>query len=63
MLPEISECRLYSGEQVGVLVKRGQLGMCSLDGVGGTEKESRLACLDHAEIVEAVAACNSLIAD
>ena len=37
--------------------------MCRLDSVGRAEKEARLACLDHSEIVEAVAARDGFVTD
>ena len=51
------------GQQIGEFLIGRQLRIIGLDLVGALEQETRLAGLDHAQVIEAVPGSNGVIAD
>ena len=58
-----SECLFDGSQQIVIGFERRQFRIVFLDLFGAAEQESCLACLDHCQIVVAVAAGNRFIAN
>lgn len=57
------QCKFDGSQQLVEILVSGDLGVISLDLFGAAEQKACLACLDHAEVIEAIAGGDGLKAN